>query len=156
MKRIAPLVIELLLSVVALAGAAAEKRTQGHVPFNISDDLTATALSCYGNPICQTPNIDRLAAGGTRFTRCFCQGTYCGPSRASFLSGYYPHATGVLGYTSTRPAIGGRAASKKEAMAETTTAAMAPTILSRGRNGSTAQVPSGRRPATAKRWKAIR
>ncbi len=75
----------------------------------VADDLTATALSCYGNTICRTPNIDRLASAGTRFTRCFCQGTYCGPSRASFLSGYYPHATGVLGYTSPRPAIGERA-----------------------------------------------
>ncbi|HUQ68700.1 MAG TPA: sulfatase [Planctomycetaceae bacterium] len=80
-----------------------------NVLFIISDDLTATALSCYGNPICRTPNIDRLAARGTRFTRAFCNGTYCGPSRASFLSGYYPHATGVLGYTSPRPAIGDRA-----------------------------------------------
>lgn len=75
----------------------------------MSDDLTATALSCYGNPICKTPNIDRLAAQGTRFTSALCQGTYCGPSRASMLSGYYPHATGVLGYTSPRPAIGERA-----------------------------------------------
>jgi len=80
-----------------------------NVLFIISDDLTATALSCYGNTICRTPNIDRLAAQGTRFTRALCQGTYCGPSRASFMSGYYPHATGVLGYTSPRPAIGGRA-----------------------------------------------
>jgi hypothetical protein len=79
------------------------------VLFIISDDLTATALSCYGKKICHTPNIDRLAAQGTRFTRVFCQGTYCGPSRASLLSGYYPHATGVLGYTSPRPAIGERA-----------------------------------------------
>lgn len=80
-----------------------------NILFIISDDLTATALSCYGNPVCKTPNIDRLAAQGTRFTRALCQGTYCGPSRASFMSGYYPHATGVLGYTSPRPAIGERA-----------------------------------------------
>jgi len=80
-----------------------------NVLFLISDDLTSTALSCYGNGICRTPNIDRIAAKGTRFTRAFCNGTYCGPSRASFLSGYYPHATGVLGYTSPRPAIGDRA-----------------------------------------------
>jgi iduronate 2-sulfatase len=88
--------------------SAADNR-RPNVLFIVSDDLTATALSCYGNPICRTPNLDRLAARGMRFTRAFCNGTYCGPSRASFLSGYYPHATGVLGYTSPRPAIGDRA-----------------------------------------------
>ena len=80
-----------------------------NVLFIISDDLTATALSCYGNKVCQTPNIDRIAARGTRFTRAYCQEAYCGPSRASFMSGYYPHATGVLGYVSPRKAIGDRA-----------------------------------------------
>lgn len=79
-----------------------------NVLFIISDDLTYNALSCYGNSVIQTPNIDRLAARGMRFTRAYCQGTYCGPSRASFLSGYYPHATGVLGYTNPRPEIGDR------------------------------------------------
>jgi len=88
---------------------SAARQRRPNVLFIISDDLTATALSCYGNTVCSTPNIDRLAARGTRFTRAFCNGTYCGPSRASFLSGYYPHATGVLGYTSPRPAIGDRA-----------------------------------------------
>ena len=63
-----------------------------NVLFIISDDLTATALSCYGNPLCKTPNIDRIAARGTRFERAYCQATYCGPSRASFMTGYYPHA----------------------------------------------------------------
>ena len=80
-----------------------------NVLFIISDDLTSTALSCYGSEVCQTPHIDKIAARGTRFTRTYCQGTYCGPSRASFMSGYYPHATGVLGYVSPRPRIGDRA-----------------------------------------------
>lgn len=80
-----------------------------NVLFIISDDLTSTALSCYGNSVCKTPHIDALAASGTRFTRAYCQGTYCGPSRASFMSGYYPHATGVLGYKNPRPQIGDRA-----------------------------------------------
>ncbi len=95
-----------LLPFGAQASAAEQKY---NVLFIISDDLTATALSCYGNTVCQTPNIDRIAQNGVRFTRAYCQGTYCGPSRASFLSGYYPHATGVLGYVSPRPAIGDRA-----------------------------------------------
>jgi iduronate 2-sulfatase len=114
-----PIAVALLLGVVhlvtpaAMAGqaAAVDPTAKGrpNVLFIISDDLTATALSCYGNTFCHTPNIDRLAAQSMRFTRAFCNGTYCGPSRASFLSGYYPHATGVLGYTSPRPVIGGRA-----------------------------------------------
>lgn len=80
-----------------------------NVLFIISDDLTATALSCYGNEVCETPNIDAIAERGTRFTRAYCQGTYCGPSRASFMSGYYPHAIQLLGYTTPRPKIGDRA-----------------------------------------------
>ena len=101
--RLSLLLFCLLFSTVS----AAEK--PWNVLFIISDDLTATALSCYGNQVCSTPNIDSLAAKGTRFTRAYCQGTYCGPSRASFMSGYYPHATGVLGYKSPRPQIGDRA-----------------------------------------------
>jgi len=91
---------------VPVSGVTAAERY--NVLFIISDDLTSTALSCYGNTVCQTPNIDALAARGTRFTKAYCQGTYCGPSRASFMSGYYPHATGVLGYTNPRPQIGDR------------------------------------------------
>jgi iduronate 2-sulfatase len=97
------------LALVVLCGSAALAEGKYNVLFIISDDLTATALSCYGNEVCRTPNIDRLASRGTRFTRAYCQGTYCGPSRASFMSGYYPHATGVLGYVSPRPQIGERA-----------------------------------------------
>ena len=80
-----------------------------NVLFIIADDLTDTALSCYGNQVCQTPHIDAVAQQGMRFTRTYCQGTYCGPSRASFMSGYYPHAIKMLGYKSPRPMIGDRA-----------------------------------------------
>jgi iduronate 2-sulfatase len=107
-----PSIIAFAFLVVGLPSASAQTPTtkpEYNVLFIISDDLTATALSCYGNTLCKTPNIDRLAARGTRFTRAYCQGTYCGPSRASFMSGYYPHATGVLGYISPRKVIGDRA-----------------------------------------------
>ena len=79
-----------------------------NVLFIISDDLTDTALSCYGNTVCQTPNIDAIAKQGVRFTKAYCQGTYCGPSRASLMSGYYPHAIKMLGYKTPRPMIGDR------------------------------------------------
>ncbi|HCQ80848.1 MAG TPA: iduronate-2-sulfatase, partial [Verrucomicrobiales bacterium] len=98
-----------LLATLALISFSAFGVERPNVLFIISDDLTATALSCYGNTVCKTPNIDRLASQGTRFTKAYCQGTYCGPSRASFMSGYYPHAIKMLGYGSPRPAIGERA-----------------------------------------------
>ena len=77
-----------------------------NVLFIIADDLTATAVSAYENQACQTPNIDRLAAEGIRYTRTYCQYPVCGPSRASLLSGYYPHATQTFGYISGRENIG--------------------------------------------------
>ena len=101
----------LLLAILLFPGtlpSAPVDHPKYNVLFLISDDLTYTALSCYGNKVCKTPNIDRLASRGTRFTRAYCQGTYCGPSRASFMSGYYPHATGELGYRNPRPRIGDR------------------------------------------------
>ncbi len=105
--KFSPLFALLCLASVFVSPAGAEQKY--NVLFIISDDLTSTALSCYGSKVCQTPNIDRIAAQGTRFTRAYCQATYCGPSRASFMSGYYPSATGVLGYVSGRSAIGDRA-----------------------------------------------
>ncbi|MAS97249.1 MAG: iduronate-2-sulfatase [Verrucomicrobiales bacterium] len=101
--------LTLLLALFLTIPSLRAEEGKYNVLFIISDDLTYTALSCYGNEACQTPNIDRIAARGTRFTRAYCQGTYCGPSRASFMSGYYPHATGVLGYNNPRPQIGDRA-----------------------------------------------
>lgn len=97
-----------IMSFLWICGVTVTYAKKYNVLFIISDDLTYTALSCYGNTICQTPNIDKLASEGVRFTQAFCQGTYCGPSRASFMSGYYPHATGALGYKSPRPQIGDR------------------------------------------------
>lgn len=110
--RIASIVLAVFASVGVVRpfeARADASENQMNVLFIISDDLTATALSCYGNAVCRTPNIDSLAESGTRFTRAYCQGTYCGPSRASFMSGFYPHATGVLGYKNPRQQIGDRA-----------------------------------------------
>lgn len=63
--------------------------------FMISDDLKASVLGCYGDKICQTPNIDKLAESGMVFTRAYCQGTACAPSRQSFMFSRYRDKVGV-------------------------------------------------------------
>ena len=60
-----------------------------NVVFIISDDLRANVLSCYGNDICSTPNIDRLAKSGLLFQSAYCQATWCAPSRQSLMFSRY-------------------------------------------------------------------
>ncbi len=62
--------------------------------FIISDQHNRNALGCYGHPCVQTPNLDRLAAGGTRFTRAYTNCPICVPARASLATGRYVHQIG--------------------------------------------------------------
>ncbi len=66
-----------------------------NILFIMCDQLRADYLSCYGHPRLATPNIDRLAAMGTRFTRAYVQGSVCGPSRMSFYTGRYVMSHGA-------------------------------------------------------------
>ncbi|HLR32952.1 MAG TPA: sulfatase, partial [Fodinibius sp.] len=86
--------------------ASAQETEKPNVLFIISDDLTTTAMSSYGNKLNTTPNIDRLASEGVRFTRAYSQYPVCGPSRASLMFGYYPNATTTYGYVSGRENVG--------------------------------------------------
>lgn len=56
-------------------------------------------ISCYGSPNVSTPNIDRLAAEGVSFDRAFDVTSTCSSSRATYITGQYPHTNGVLGLT---------------------------------------------------------
>ncbi len=63
----------------------------------ISDDLRPQ-LGCYGDPIVQTPHLDRFAKSALRFDRAYCQIAICSPSRNSLLSGLRPATTGLRGF----------------------------------------------------------
>lgn len=77
----------------AIAQKVATKANVQNVLFIISDDLKASVLGCYGDKVCKTPNIDKLAKQGMLFERTYCQGTSCRPSRLSFMHGRY-HGNG--------------------------------------------------------------
>jgi arylsulfatase A-like enzyme len=64
----------------------------------VSDQERADVLGCYGGP-CRTPAIDALAADGVRFETCLAPTAICSPTRASFLTGLYPHGHGILNNT---------------------------------------------------------
>ena len=89
-----------VLAIVACGSAAlgAEKRPL-NVLFLMTDQHHYDALGSSGNPIVKTPNLDKLAAGGTRFTHMYCPVPYCSPTRASIVTGRYPSSLG-LGATS--------------------------------------------------------
>ncbi|MCV0424173.1 MAG: sulfatase-like hydrolase/transferase [Roseibium sp.] len=56
--------------------------------------MASKAVGCYGNPTVKTPNIDRLASNGVRFTNAYATSPICIPARAAFATGQYPNQTG--------------------------------------------------------------
>ena len=67
-----------------------------NVIFIMTDDQRQDSMSAYGNAILKTPNMDRIAREGIRFTEAFVTNSLCAPSRVSFLTGLYSHAHGVV------------------------------------------------------------
>lgn len=70
-------------------------QTKPNILFIAIDDLRPE-LGCYGSPIAQSPNIDRLASEGLKFNRAYCQQAICSPSRASLMTGARPDTIGVI------------------------------------------------------------
>ncbi len=85
----------IVLSLVVSQAILSAKTQPPNVLFIVIDDLNDWIGCMDGHPQAKTPNIDALAAKGTLFTNAHCQAPICGPSRASFLSGRYPHQTGI-------------------------------------------------------------
>jgi arylsulfatase A-like enzyme len=89
-----------------LASASALAMQSGPRPniLLITDDQhNANKLGCYGDPLVKTPNLDRLAARGTRFTRAYSNNMVCAPSRVSMVTGQYVHSHGYYANSGPHP-----------------------------------------------------
>lgn len=90
----------LVLSCIFMPSVAVHSQTQApeerpNIIVLLCDDLGYGDLSCYGHPIIETPNLDRLADQGIRLTSCYSAAPVCSPSRVGLLTGRSPNRAGV-------------------------------------------------------------
>lgn len=98
-----PLCVLACLVGVLCGGLQAAENASGrpNIILILADDMGFSDLGCYGGEI-QTPNLDRLAAGGLRFSQCY-NCALCGPSRAALMTGLNPHQVGIFNWTGLLP-----------------------------------------------------
>lgn len=78
-----------------LCSSAASAAERPNIIYIFTDQQTASAMSCAGNPDLHTPNMDRLAAAGILFNNAYCTSPLSGPSRGAMFTGHYPDAVGL-------------------------------------------------------------
>ena len=76
-----------------------ESNKHPNVILIIGDDISWDDFGCYGHPTIRTPNVDKLAADGIRFTNTYLTASSCSPSRCSVITGRYPTTLVLLSYT---------------------------------------------------------
>ena len=85
----------LILIFGLLAASPVEAADQPNIVLILADDLGYGDLGCYGHPTIATPNLDRMAAEGTKFTQFHAASSTCTPSRAALLTGRLPIRSGL-------------------------------------------------------------
>lgn len=86
-----------------LCSSAATAAERPNIIYIFTDQQTANAMSCAGNPDLHTPNMDRLAAAGVMFENAYCTAPLSGPSRGAMFTGHYPETVGLLVNGATMP-----------------------------------------------------
>lgn len=97
------LITSLITGVGCLSSCNADKDKAPNVVFIIADDLGYGDLSCYGQTNFNTPNIDRLASEGLRFTQCYSGTTVSAPSRTCLMTGLHSGHTPIRGNREIQP-----------------------------------------------------
>ncbi len=94
-------------AVPSTAFGQTDAKRRPNVVLIFTDDQGSIDLNCYGAKDLHTPNLDRLARQGTRFTQFYVGAPVCSPSRAALMTGRYPRRAGLIGNASSRKGHGG-------------------------------------------------
>ena len=92
-----------LMPLAAASAAHGQNRKKPNIVVIVTDDHGIGDVGCYGHPEVRTPNLDRLAASGVRFTQWYANAPVCSASRAAIMTGRYPDRTGVKGALTSEP-----------------------------------------------------
>ena len=86
------ILLALFISLVCVCGAVANEpdRSATNFVFFLVDDLGWADVACFGSTFHETPNIDRLAESGMKFTNAYAASPVCSPTRASIMTGKHP------------------------------------------------------------------
>jgi arylsulfatase A-like enzyme len=117
---------EFLRAAAAVAGSiflpavmrGQEPKRRPNVVFILTDDQGAIDVNCYGATDLITPNLDRLAREGTRFTQFYVAAPVCSPSRAAIMTGRYPQRAGLAANASSQPGGGDAMPAEQVTIAE--------------------------------------
>ncbi|MHC4797867.1 MAG: sulfatase family protein [Planctomycetota bacterium] len=93
--RVGAALLSIAVVLEASAGETTSERRRPNFILIIGDDISVDDIHCYGHPHIRTPNVDRLAANGIRFTNAYLTTSQCSPTRCSVITGRYPHNTGA-------------------------------------------------------------
>ena len=88
--------LSVIILIISIQNSFSTERP--NIVFVLADDLGWSELGCYGNTFHETPNLDRMAKEGMRFTQAYAAAPVCSPYRAALLTGYYPARLGITDY----------------------------------------------------------
>ena len=96
-------IILFALAILAVPFATSADTKQPNIIFLLADDMGYGDLGCFGSPIIQSPNLDKLASQGVMLKQCYAASSNCSPSRTGILTGRSPYRVGMYDFARFKP-----------------------------------------------------
>ena len=90
-------------TLILIPAVAQQQKPRPNIIFILADDLGYSDIGCFGQQKIETPNIDRLAKMGVKFTQFYSGSTVCAPARSTFMTGQHTGHTAIRGNVTLKP-----------------------------------------------------